>query len=122
MLVVVKAAAGRSCNASHCFVRFWSNMLLCKLLIEVSCLSVALPCVSAQPCAAAGQSAGDSLGLSMLSRGLGIVSEGQLSNTLTLGELKIAAPQLRLEIVGVTTAGYGIRNRADRIEVDFGFA
>lgn len=96
-------------------------MLALHVLRGVLCLLVAVPLLSAQPRSDSARSAGDSLGLSVLNRELAIVPKGRLSTSLTLGELTSAAPEVRLETAGVTAAGYGIMNRADRIEILFGF-
>jgi len=95
---------------------------MCRAVQLVAlCMLCLLP-----PSVGAGQNAlpsaaGDSLGLSGINREFEILPRGLLTNRSTLGELANALPALELQVLGVFAAGFGLRNRADGIDADFGF-
>jgi len=94
-----------------------------SFVLPIACcaLSTGLLVVDARGQKSHARAVGDSLGLTALNHELRILTRVRLATDLTLEELKEAAPEIQMQVVGVTAAGYGFRNRPDSIEVDFGF-
>lgn len=96
-------------------------MVACVIRALLFCALTA--CLSAQSPLPVRQSdtTGDSLGLQALNAALNLLPSARLTHRLTRGQLRASRPELDQTALGPTAMGWGIRNRADHLQIDFGF-